>query len=130
MRTLEINKQPMWYALCTGKVEVIDEYGNHTGVFRVTYSDPVYFPVNMTECWGVRGSVSNDAYGIAATYYRTFITTDLSLPIKEDSIIWFGADPATEPHNYVVHQISNSLNALKVQIRSIGAEEEEPVVSG
>ena len=116
MRTLEINKQPMWYALLTGKSEVIDEYGNHTGVFELTYSKPVYYPVNMSES---RNIVKHEAFGVTADYDRTFVTTDMSCPITEDSIIWFGADPTTEPHNYVVHRIANSLNSITIAIREV-----------
>ena len=116
MRTLEINKQPMWYALLTGKTEVIDEYGNHTGVFELTYSKPVYYPVNMSES---RNIVKHEAFGVTADYDRTFVTTDMSCPISEDTIIWFGADPTTEPHNYVVHRIANSLNSITIAIRQV-----------
>ena len=116
MRTLEINKQPMWYALLTGKSEVIDEYGNHTGVFELTYSAPVYYPVNMSES---RNIVKHEAFGVTADYDRTFVTSDLSCPIKEDTIIWFGADPTTDPHNYVVHRIANSLNSITIAIRAV-----------
>ncbi len=116
MRTLELNKQPMWYALLLGKTEVIDEYGNHTGVFELNYSDPVLYPVNMSQS---RGTSDVDQFGISADYDRSFVTTDMDCPIKEDSIIWFGADPETEPHNYVVHQIANSLNSITYAIRGV-----------
>ena len=116
MRTLAINKQPMWYALYEGKEEVIDEYGNHTGVFQLTYSDPVYYPVNMSQS---RGTTDVDAFGIEADYDRTFVTTDMDCPIAEDSIIWFGADPQTDPYNYTVYQIANSLNSITYAIRGV-----------
>lgn len=116
MRTLEINKQPMWYALCTGKEEVIDAYGNHTGVFELKYSDPVYYPVNMSEA---RGTVQHEPFGLTDDYDRSFVTTDMSCPIAIDSIIWFGADPQTEPHNYVIHRIANSLNSITYAIRGV-----------
>ena len=116
MRTLEINKQPMWYALCTGKTEVIDEYGNHTGVFELTYSAPVYYPVNMSEA---RGTVQHEPFGLTDDYDRSFVTADMSCPIAIDSIIWFGTDPQTEPHNYVVHRIANSLNSITYAIRGV-----------
>lgn len=116
MRTLEINKQPMWYALCTGKTEVIDEYGNHTGVFELTYSDPVYYPVNMSEA---RGTVQHEPFGLTDDYDRSFVTTDMNCPIAIDSIIWFGANPQTEPHNYVIHRIANSLNSITYAIRGV-----------
>ena len=124
MRTLEINKQPMWYALLLGKTEVIDEYGNHTGVFDLQYSDPVYYPVNMSQS---RGTVDADAFGLEADYDRTFVTTDMDCPISEDSIIWFGADPVTEPHNYCVYQIANSLNSITYAIR--GVDKSQDVIS-
>lgn len=116
MRTLEINKQPMWYALLTGKTEIIDQYGNHTGTFRLNYSQPVYYPVNMSQS---RGTADVDEFGINANYDRTFVTTDMNCPIKEDSIIWFGKNPTTDPHNYVVYQIANSLNSITIAIRGV-----------
>ena len=116
MRTLEINKQPMWYALLTGKTEIIDEYGNHTGNYELTYSTPVLYPVNMSQS---RGTADVEMFGINANYDRTFVTTDMSCPIAEDSIIWFGADPTKDPHNYVVYQIANSLNSITYAIRAV-----------
>ena len=126
MRSLEINKQPMWYALYTGKTEVLDEYGNHTGVFRLTYSQPVYYPVNMSQS---RGTADVDMFGIEASYDRTFTTTDMACPIKEDSIIWFEADPATDPYNYVVYQVANSLNSITIAIRGVDVSK-DVVISG
>ena len=125
MRTLEINKQPMWYALCTGKTEVIDDSGDHTGVFEVTYGTPVYYPVNMSQS---RNVARLDEYGINANYDRTFVTTDMDCPIKEDTVIWFEADPTTDPYNYVVHQVANSLNSITIQIRKVDVTK-DPVIS-
>lgn len=125
MRTLEINKQDMWYALCMGKTEVLDEYGNHTGVYKVTYGQPVYYPVNMSQS---RGTADVEMFGITANYDRTFVTTDMACPIAEDSIIWFGANPVTDPHNYVVYQIANSLNSITIAIRGVDVTKE--VISG
>lgn len=126
MRTLEINKQPMWYALCTGKTEIVDEYGNNTGTFKLNYGSPVYYPVNMSES---RGTIKSEAYGLTNDYYRTFVTTDMDCPITTDSIIWYGADPTTEPHNYVVHRVANSLNSIAVEIIGVDVTK-DAVISG
>ncbi len=126
MRSLEINKQPMWYALYTGKTEVIDEYGNHTGVFKLTYGQPVLYPVNMSQS---RGTADVDMFGVEASYDRTFTTTDMDCPIKEDSIIWFEADPTTDPYNYVVYQVANSLNSITIAIRGVDVSK-DVVISG
>ena len=125
MRTLEINKQKLWYALQTGKTEVIDEYGNHTGVFQETYANPVLYPMNVSES---RGTSTLEPFGITSGYDRSIVTTDMSCPIKEDTLIWFGADPATEPHNYVVYQVANSLNGIVIKIRGVDVTK-DPVVS-
>lgn len=126
MRTLEINKQPLWYALCNGKTEIIDEYGNHTGTYSVTYGKPVYFPCNVTES---RGTIGHEPFGLTEDYDRTIVTTDMSCPINEDTIIWFGADPLTEPHNYIVHRVANSLNGIAIAIRGVSVSK-EAVISG
>lgn len=126
MRTLEINKQDMWYALFKGKTEIIDEYGNHTGNYQLEYYSPVYYPVNMSQS---RGTADVDQFGINAGYDRTFVTTDMDCPIAEDSIIWFGADPDKDPHNYVVYQIANSLNSITIAIRAVDVTK-EAVISG
>lgn len=125
MRTLEINKQPMWYALCTGKTEIVDDYGNNTGCFQVTYGTPVYYPVNMSEA---RGTIKAEAYGLTDDYDRTFVTTDMACPITTDTVIWYDADPLTEPYNYVVHRVAKSLNSITIAIRGVDVTK-EPVVS-
>lgn len=125
MRTLELNKQNLWYALRTGKTEVIDEYGNYTGVFKETYGTPVLYPVNVSES---RGTSTLEPFGINEGYDRTFVTTDMNCPIREDSIIWFGANPNTDPHNYVVYQVANSLNSITYKIRGVNVTK-DPVIS-
>lgn len=144
MRTLAINKQPMWYALLESKTEVLDEYGNHTGVFDIKYSAPVYYPVNMSPSRGVAGL---EQFGINANYDRTFVTTDMNCPIKEDSVIWYGKNPydgtsgavvghavaggavvgtrKTSPHNYVIHRVANSINGIAIAIRGVDVGKNE-----
>ncbi len=125
MRSLEINRQPLWYATFKNKEEILDKYGNHTGTFKINYNAPVYYPVNVSES---RGTADKDMFGIAADYDRTFTTTDMNCPIKEDSVIWFGADPTTDPHNYIVYRIANSLNSITYAIR--GVDVTKTVISG
>ena len=126
MRNLEINKQPLWYALYKSKEEILDEYGNHTGTYRITYDTPVYYPCNVTES---RGIVGHEPYGLTADYDRTIVTSDMDCPIKEDSVIWFGADPETDPYNYTVHRVANSLNGIAIAIRGVSVSK-GTVVSG
>ena len=43
MRTLNRNKQTIFYALYEGNEESYDEYGNVTGEPVIKYSDPIEF---------------------------------------------------------------------------------------
>ena len=47
MQTLARNRQTVWYALLTSKTELTDEYGNKTGQYELSYSDPVKTAMNV-----------------------------------------------------------------------------------
>jgi hypothetical protein len=112
MRTLNRNKQPIYYATFVSKTEATDEYGNPTGQFIVTYSAPI------KTAWNARG-VDSDAdvqmFGIQAKD-AIRVVAEKPLPIDEASIIWFGIVPPvpytpTQPkHNFTIAGIPPTLN--------------------
>jgi hypothetical protein len=111
-RLSERNKQALYYATYVSKTEILDEFGNKTGQFQITYSAPV--AVN----WNVRG-VESDAevemFGILAKD-TVRVVAEKPLPIDTASIIWFGKTPATPyvatapGHNYRIAGIPPTLN--------------------
>jgi hypothetical protein len=50
VRTLERNKQTIYYALYEGKKPLTDEYENPTGEYEVLYSKPVLLKINVSAC--------------------------------------------------------------------------------
>ena len=122
MRTLSRNKQPIYCATFISKTEVLDEYGNPTGQFSITYSAPV------KAMWNV-GFVESDAevemFGINATDTLRIVAPKQGFPLDTASILWFGKEPespyvATSPkHNYVVAGIRPSLNELVFYARRV-----------
>lgn len=119
MRNLARNKQTIYYALYSGKTDIVDENGNKTGDKSVTYSTPVAIKVNVSAS---RGTADLEMFGINTNYSRTVVTDDTSCPIKEDSILW--VDKATtEPHDYVVVKVAKSFNHITYAIQevSVGA---------
>lgn len=112
MRTLNRNKQPIYYATFVSKTEATDEYGNPTGQFIVTYSAPI------KTAWNARG-VDSDAdvqmFGIQAKD-AIRVVAEKPLPIDAASIIWFGIEPPTpyvptQPkHNFTIAGIPPTLN--------------------
>ena len=102
MHTLARNKTTIWYATLTDKTELLDEYGNRTGQFQLTYSDPQ--PVAMSIRWD-DGAVRLEGFGLNASARRRMVTDDLNCPIGIDSILWIGIEPdeyGTVAHNFVV----------------------------
>ena len=48
MRTLNRNAQPIYYATFVSKTEIVDEYENATGEYKITYSAPVKAAWNVS----------------------------------------------------------------------------------
>lgn len=116
MRDVRRNKQTIWYALRTGSTENVDEYGNKTGTYTETYGEPVAYKINVS---APKGTIDLERFGLDERYTVVLTTTDLRCPIAMDSILWIGADPETEPYNYVATRISPSLNQLVILAREV-----------
>lgn len=116
MRDVRRNKQTIWYALRTGSTENLDEYGNKTGTYTEVYGEPVMYKVNVSPN---KGTIDLERFGLDSKYTRVLTTTDLRCPIAMDSILWIGADPETEPYNFVVERISPALNQLVILVREV-----------
>ena len=117
MKSLAINKRPLYYALYSGKTELTDSYGNKTGEYSVEYGTPVEFQVNQS---GGRGAMENDLFGANVIYSLTLVTTDMSCPIDEYSVVWIDKDPETDPYNYVVAaKPIKTLNSITIALREV-----------
>lgn len=144
MRTLEKNKQKMYYALYKG-VEpeyVLDENGNkiidytdedgnvyyrETGNKVPTYFEPVLFHANISMSGG---EISTQEYGIDVSSYDAIVVLDKGqIPIEETSLIWYESIPTYKDADrtivdgnkadYRVLAIKPSLNQLKVVLGRI-----------
>lgn len=129
MHTLARNKTTIYYALCTGKTELLDEYGNRTGQYELTYSEPQAAEMNIR--WD-DGTVRLEGFGLNDSGKRRMVTDDMNCPIAIDSILWIGVEPnalGTVPHNYVVSgSPQKSLNHIVYIVEECNASK-PPVVS-
>lgn len=91
MRSLKKNQRELWYALYQEKIPILDENGDETGDYTTGYSPPVFFEANLSPG---KGSAQAEMFGTNVDFTRTISTTDLSLPIKETSLVWYETDPA------------------------------------
>ena len=119
MRSLERNKQTFYYALYSGVTEVTDENGDYTGERQVTYSSPVKYRANIS---AARGESETAPFGIETNYSKTISTSDMTCPIQEDTVLWIGKDPTTDPYNFLVVKVAKSLNCILYAIREVSTD--------
>lgn len=105
MRCQYRNKQTVYYATVSSKTELTDSYGNRTGQFRITYSEPAEILANVG--WQT-GLVIGEQFGINTNPTMQLVYEDPELPIEADSILWIGITPDEDgedgaiKHNFVV----------------------------
>ncbi len=116
MRTLERNKQVIYYALFDGKEPVIDEYGNQTGEYEILYTPPTLLKINVS---AARGEYSTRQFGDTEKYDKVLMTDDLNVPITETSILWIDSLDTTKPHDYIVKKVAKSLNSVSIAVSKV-----------
>lgn len=120
MRTLERNKQTIYYALYEGKKPLTDDYGNPTGEYEVLYSKPVPLKINVS---AARGEYSTRQFGEMENYEKILVTDDTNLPISETSILWIDSLETTKPHDYIVKKVAKSLNSVSYAVSKVSVSE-------
>lgn len=117
MRDLAINKRSLYYALYKGTKDILNSDGYKTGEKEVEYNSPVEFNVNQS---GGRGAMENDLFGANVIYSLTLVTTDMTCPIDEYSVVWIGKDPTKDPYNYVVAaKPIKTINSITIALREV-----------
>ena len=128
MKALAINKQTLWYSLCTGKNPVYDANGLLTGEYKMGYATPVKAKMNISPA---NGRVAFEAFGIATNYDKTIVTDKMDCPIAEDTVLWIGIEPTSvvngttvnNPYNFVVNRVAKSLNSIVYGVTEVSVGE-------
>ena len=116
------NKATFYYALYAGQTEIIDEYGNATGQYSVTYGNPTKALGNVS---AAQGEMQTRQFGDSESYDKVIVLDDANTPIDEYSILWVDTPPnmvdgSTEtPHDYVVKKVARSLNSVSIAISKV-----------
>ena len=123
MRCMVRNKSKFYYASYIGKTEILDEYGNITGEYTLSYSEPI-------KCYGnvsaAQGEMQSRQFGESESYDKVIVLDDRNARIDEHSILWVDTLPhlnddgtTDTPHNYIVKKIARSLNGVSIAIRKV-----------
>lgn len=117
------NKCVFYYAEHKGKSEIIDEYGNKTGQYKIVYGEPIKVYGNISPA---KGEVQSQQFGESESYDKVIVLDDRNVSIDEHSILWVDTLPTlnddglTEaPHDYIVKQIAISLNSVSIAISKV-----------
>jgi len=130
MRTLNKNKQTIYYALKADREAVVstedkiivdgEEVYIDEGDYTITYTVPEAFSANIS----FSGSETTDVeFGLDMSAYDAIIVTDIrALPITETSLIWFETEPPTttgdgSTADYSVVAVRHSLNQTKAILK-------------
>ena len=123
MRCMARNKTTIYYALYTGQTEIVDEYGNVTGQYSVTYGNPTKMLGNVS---AAQGEMQTREFGESESYDKVIVLDNPHAPIDEYSILWvdtlphLNEDGSTEtPHDYVVKKVARSLNSVSIAISKV-----------
>ena len=125
MKSLKRNCQPIQYALFEGKYDLTEESADawETGEHGVLYSAPA----ELKDCTisPARGTVLTELFGNLDSYDQVLITHDMTCPIDEQSILFIGIPPTSDPatgaymYNYIVKRVARSLNNIAYAIRKV-----------
>ena len=115
---LDRNKRKFWYCLYTGKTPLTDTYGNQTGEYRVTYSEPTAMYANVSPA---TGNAQTEQFGNLDNYDKVIVTTEMECPIDENSVLFIDKEPehnlSTDlMYDYVVRRVSKSLNSISIAV--------------
>lgn len=133
MRTLNKNKQKMYYANQDREVPITETYyddeGNayelDTGETKLVYGEPVEFDGNIAMSGGESEAVE---FGLDLSQYEAILVVSKNtLPLTETSLIWHVTEPTNDDEGYTdeysadyrIVKLSPSLNIDKFVLKKV-----------
>lgn len=116
MRSLNRNKQLVHYANPMESEPIIDEWGNETGEFSTGYGEPKELRINIS---AAQGENSTREFGDMADYDRTLVTTEMNLPISEETVLWIDEKNTAKPYDYIVKKVAPSINGVTYAVKKV-----------
>lgn len=126
MRCLNRNKQTFYYYLYKDKIPVLDEDGNKTGEYILTYDRPVECRANIS---AGSGDAQIELFGTEITYNKVIVIDDPKCPIDVSTLICIDVKPkfysanTTPVHDYIVKAVARSLNSVSIAISKVDVNE-------
>lgn len=116
MKCLNRNKTLFYYALYDRKEELLDEYGNPTGLYQIFYKDPKPYRANIS---AAMGESATRQFGDLELYDKVIVFDDVNTPVDESAILWIDRLETTQPHDYIVKKRAISLNVVSLAVQKV-----------
>lgn len=131
MRCMERNKSSFFYALYDKATELKDEYGNATGQYKVSYTNPIKTSGNVS---AARGEIQSRQFGESESYDKVIVLDEKYTLINEYAVLWVDTLPHLNedgslelndkgeiktPHDYIVKKVARSLNCVSIAISKV-----------
>lgn len=116
MRDLKRNTQKVYFKLYFGEQEVIDQYGNVSGVTVPLYSNLMEADMVVSPN---KGMAETEQFGSLLNYDRTMTTADTSVLIDENAVLWVDGADTGGPWNYVVKKRAPWKNSVQFAISQV-----------
>lgn len=122
-RDLKKNQISMYYALYSTNIPVLDADGNDTLETMSGYKKPIQFSASIS--FG-RSDASDSPFGNNVSYDRVILSSDMSLPVTDTSLIWIDNAPTYDEAGTVKPDSADykvaalplkSLNTVKIAVR-------------
>lgn len=123
MRTQVINRTPFYYALYSGKTPETDADGFYTGEVTTQYEEPVlYRRGNISPATGMSNT---EQFGNLENYDKVIVTSDMSCPIDENTVLWIDETDTSQPYDYIVKRVSKSKNGISIAVARVEVEKSD-----
>ena len=121
MRNIERNKRPFVYCTYLGKTPMVDDDGNETGEYTISYSNPIYTRGHISPA---TGQSVNEQFGGLENYDKVIALDDMNTDIAEDTVLFIDKGYETDEdgmpiYDYVVRRVAKSLNQVSVAISKV-----------
>jgi len=117
MRTQRINRTPFYYAMYMGETPNVDGDGFETGEPTLIYDEPVlYTKANISPA---TGQSNIEQFGEIQNYDKVIVTSDMTCPIDENTVLWIDTEDVTVPHDYIVKRIARSKNVISIAVAKV-----------
>ena len=122
-RDLKKNQISMYYALYSTNIPVLDADGNDTLETMSGYEKPIQFSASISSG---RSDAYDSPFGNNVSYDRVILSSDMSLPVTDTSLIWIDNAPTYDEAGTVKPDSADykvaalplkSLNAVKIAVK-------------